>query len=59
MIWTESKAIEILSKKAQIEEKDITFEEGLSGLRECGAFDYLIKHCGYKSKTKNEMEKCK
>jgi len=27
--------------------KHIIVEGGLTGLRACGALDYLLKHCGY------------
>lgn len=47
---TETKALQIVtSSGGRVDGKLVIVEEGLAGLRACGALDYLVNKCGYKS----------
>jgi len=65
--YTETKALQIVtSSGGRVDGKLIIVEEGLTGLRACGAMDYLVNKCGYKSslriktgETKKRSERSK
>lgn len=47
--YTEASALNVVtSAGAMVKEgKLIVVEDGLNGLRSCGAMDFLTKHCGF------------
>ena len=48
--FTETTALQVVtSKGGRVDGKLIIVEEGLTGLKACGALDYLVNKCGYKS----------
>ena len=50
-VWTENTALAAL-KGADVKGKLITTTRGsgLQGLQACSALDYLVNHCGYRSR---------
>jgi hypothetical protein len=58
--YTESKALQIVSASgARVDSKVVIVEEGLSGLKACGALDFLVNKCGYKSSMRIKTEDSK
>lgn len=55
---TETKALQIItSAGGRADGKLIIVEEGLTGLKACGALDYLVNKCGYKSSFRTLIKK--
>ena len=55
--YTETKALQIVtSSGGRVDGKLIVVEEGLTGLRACGAMDYLVNKHGYTASLRNKKK---